>query len=131
MRSRPAATIPACLLPSRSLSSLARPSKRSSSPMATTEGSKAQKANEKPSRAQDGRVSDKLRVLSADNVCRLEAFGALQQVKLHGLALVERAVAVLLDRGEVHKHIFARGALDKSIPLRPVEPLDCTFLSHG
>jgi len=37
-----------------------------------------------------------LRSLGADNVCRLEAFGALQQVKLHGLTLIERAVAVLL-----------------------------------
>src|SRR5271169_1495683 len=69
--------------------------------------------------------------LSADDVCRLEAFGALQQIKLHGLALVERTVAVLLDRGEVHEYIFPRGALDESISFRPVEPLHCTFLSHG
>jgi hypothetical protein len=72
-----------------------------------------------------------VRRLCADDVCRLEAFGALQQVKLHGLTLVERAVPVLLDRGEVHEYIFPRGALDKSIPFRPVEPLHCTFLSHG
>jgi hypothetical protein len=71
------------------------------------------------------------RTLCADDVCRLKAFGALEQVKLHGLTLVERAVAVLLDRGEVHEYIFHRGALDKSIPFRPVEPLHCTFLSHG
>jgi hypothetical protein len=72
-----------------------------------------------------------VRRLCADDVCRLEALGALQQVKLHGLTLVERAVAVLLDCGEVHEHIFPRGALDESIPFRPVEPLHCTFLSHG
>ncbi len=72
-----------------------------------------------------------VRRLCADDVCRLEAFRALQQVKLHGLTLVERAVAVLLDCGEVHEHIFPRGALDESIPFRPVEPLYCTFLSHG
>jgi len=70
------------------------------------------------------------RLRRADDVCRLEAFGALQQVKLHGLTLVQGAVAVLLDRGEVHEHVFSRGALDKSIPFRPVEPLHCTFLSH-
>jgi len=72
-----------------------------------------------------------VRRLCADDVCRLEALGALQQVKLHGLTLVERAVAVLLDCGEVHEHIFPRGALDESIPFRPVEPLHCAFLSHG
>ena len=69
--------------------------------------------------------------LSADDVCRLEALGALQQIKLHGLTLVERAVAVLLNSGEVHEYIFSRGALDESISFRPVEPLHCTFLSHG
>jgi hypothetical protein len=70
-------------------------------------------------------------VLCADDVCRLKAFGALQQIKLHGLTLIQGAVAVLLDGREVHEYIFPRGALDKSVSLRPVEPLDCTFLSHG
>ena len=70
-------------------------------------------------------------ILGADDVSRLEALGPLQQVELHGLTFIERAVAVLLDRGEVHEHIFPRGALDESISLRPVKPLDCTFLSHG
>src|ERR1700741_2389296 len=47
--------------------------------------------------------------LSPDDVCRLKAFGALQQIKLHGLTFIERAVAVLLDGGEVHEYIFSRG----------------------
>jgi hypothetical protein len=72
-----------------------------------------------------------VRSLCADDVCRLEPFRAFQQIKLHGLTFVERAVAVLLDGGEVHEYIFSRGALDESISLRPVEPLHCTFLSHG
>jgi hypothetical protein len=72
-----------------------------------------------------------VRSLCADDVRRLKAFRAFQQIKLHGLTLVERAVAVLLDCREVHEHIFPRGALDESISFRPVEPLDCTFLSHG
>ena len=72
-----------------------------------------------------------VRGLCAYDVCRLKAFGALEQIKLHGLTLVERAVTILLYRGEVHENIFTRGALDKSISLRPVEPLYCTFLSHG
>jgi hypothetical protein len=69
--------------------------------------------------------------LGSDDVCRLKALGALKQIELHGLTFIQRAVAVLLDGGEVHEHIFARGALDESITLRPVEPLHCTFLSHG
>jgi len=72
-----------------------------------------------------------VRRLCADDVGRLEAFGAFEQVKLHGFTLVQGAVAVLLDGGEVHENIFPRGALDKYISLRPVEPLHCTFLSHG
>ena len=79
----------------------------------------------------DGRVTETVRVLGADDVRRLKSFGALQQIKLHGLTFVERAVAVLLDGGEVHEYIFSRGTLDKSISLRPVKPLHCTFLSHG
>ena len=72
-----------------------------------------------------------VRGLGPDDVRRLKAFGALEQIELHGLTFVQRAVAVLLDRGEVHEHIFPRGALDESISLRPVEPLHCSFLSHG
>src|ERR1700691_3738407 len=87
--------------------------------------------NKKPSRWDREGFGMVRRLRCADDVCRLEAFGAFQQVKLHGLTLVEGAVAVLLDRGEVHEHVFSRGALDKSIPFRPVEPLHCTFLSHG
>ena len=71
------------------------------------------------------------RRLRADDVGRLKAFGAFQQIKLNGLALVQGAVAVFLDRGKVYEHIFPRRALDESISLRPVEPLHCTFLSHG
>ena len=72
-----------------------------------------------------------VRGLCADDVRRLKSLGTFQQVKLDSLTLVQGPVAVLLDGGEVHKHIFPRGALDESISLRPVEPLHCTFLSHG
>src|ERR1017187_9224391 len=68
--------------------------------------------------------------LRANDVARLKAFGAFEQIKLHGLTLVERAVAVLLNGGEMYENVFARGALDKAISLRPVEPLHCSFLSH-
>lgn len=66
----------------------------------------------------------------ADYVGRLEALGALQQVKLHRFALVERAIAVFLNSGKMHKYVFSGGALDKAISFRPVKPLDCPLLSH-
>jgi hypothetical protein len=69
--------------------------------------------------------------LSAHDVCRLKALGALEQIKLHGLSFIERAIAVLLNGGEMHEDILSRGALDKPVSLRPVEPLDSSFLSHG
>jgi hypothetical protein len=69
--------------------------------------------------------------LGANDVARLEAFGAFQQIELHGLTLIERAVAVLLNRGEMYENVLSRGALDKSISLRPVKPLYCSLLSHG
>lgn len=68
--------------------------------------------------------------LCADHVARLKAFGAFQQIELHGLTLIERAVAVLLYRGEMYEYVLPRGALDKTISFRPVEPLDCPLLSH-
>ncbi len=69
-------------------------------------------------------------VLHADYVTRLEAFGALQQIEFHRFALIESAVTVLLDCGEMDEDILPRGALDKTVALRPIEPLYCTLLSH-
>src|SRR5271169_4596058 len=81
--------------------------------------------------AASGRVSNcGTSRLGADDVARLKAFGAFEQIELHGLTLVERAVAVLLNGGEMHEDVFSRGALDESISLRPVEPLYCSLLSH-
>ena len=68
--------------------------------------------------------------LCADDVCRLEPFWSLQQIKLHRLALIQRTVSVFLDGGEMHEHILSGGALDKTIALSPVEPFYCSFLSH-
>jgi hypothetical protein len=70
-------------------------------------------------------------VSRANHVRCLEAFGALQQIKLHGFSFVERAVSVFLDGRKMDEHVLTGGALDKSIPLCPVEPLHCAFLSHG
>src|SRR5208283_4899338 len=69
--------------------------------------------------------------LGADYVAGLKAFGAFEQIELHGLTLVERAIAVLLNGGEMYENILTRGALDETISLRPVEPLHSSLLSHG
>jgi hypothetical protein len=31
----------------------------------------------------------------------------------------------------MNEDVFPGGALDESVTLRPVEPLDCTFFSHS
>jgi hypothetical protein len=79
-------------------------------------------------------MSDRVRpesVSRADHVRCLEAFGALQQIKLHGFTFIERTVSVFLDRRKMDEHVLTSGALDKSVTLCPVEPLHCTLLSHG
>jgi len=68
--------------------------------------------------------------LRTNHVGRLKSLGAFKQIELDGLALVQRAIPVLLDGGEMHEHVLSRGALDEPIPLRPVEPLHSTLLSH-
>ena len=68
--------------------------------------------------------------LSADDVCSLEAFRPLQQVKFDRFALIESAIAVFLDGGEVNENVFTRRPLDESVSFGPVKPLYCTLLSH-
>jgi hypothetical protein len=67
----------------------------------------------------------------ANDVTRLEPLGALQQIELHGFALVQRAIAILLDGGEMNEDILTSGPLDKTVSFSPVEPLYCTLLSHN
>ena len=45
--------------------------------------------------------------LAAYNVRCLKALGAFQEIEFNGLTLVERAVAIFLDCGEMDEHIFA------------------------
>jgi hypothetical protein len=66
----------------------------------------------------------------ADYVSCLEPFRALQQIELHGFAFIQCPVAVFLDCRKMNENIFPGGALDKPVSLRPVEPLDCSLLSH-
>jgi hypothetical protein len=67
----------------------------------------------------------------AHDVTRLEPLGALQQIKLHGFALIQRAVTILLDGGEMNEDVFPSGPLDKTVSFSPVKPLHCTLLSHN
>jgi hypothetical protein len=67
----------------------------------------------------------------ADDVTRLEPLGALQQIELHGFALVQRTVTILLDGAEMNEDIFPCGPLDKTVSFSPVKPLHCTLLSHN
>jgi len=82
--------------------------------------------NEKPSRLGERVGNCVTSGLGANDVTRLKAFGAFEQIELNGLTLVERAVAVLLNRGEKNEGVFPRGALDETVSLRPVEPLYCS-----
>src|SRR5918998_2910776 len=64
------------------------------------------------------------------NVLRLRTLGALGEVELDLLVLVERLVAAGLDRGEVDEHVLAATILrDEAEALVGVEPLDGA-LSH-
>jgi len=58
-------------------------------------------------------------------------FWILKQIELDGFALIQRAVAVLLDGGEMNEDIFPCGPLDKTVSFSPVEPLYCSLLSHN
>ncbi len=64
------------------------------------------------------------------DIYRLEALGALLDIELHRIALIEAAIAGSLDSSIVNKHIFTGGTLNEAVPLFTVEPLDSTFL-HG
>src|SRR3954452_24920606 len=64
------------------------------------------------------------------NVLRLRALGALGEIELDLLVLVERLVATGLDGGEVDEHVLAAAVLrDEAEALLGVEPLDGA-LSH-
>src|ERR1700722_6191955 len=63
------------------------------------------------------------RGLDAFDVLPLPAFGALHYVELHLLTSLEAAKPGCLDGGEMHEHIFAILAADKTIALGIVKPL--------
>ncbi len=62
---------------------------------------------ENPSRRLEGCASGREAELAAADVCGLKALRAFQQVKLYRLALIEGAITVFLDGGEMDEHVFA------------------------
>src|SRR5215469_10999734 len=68
--------------------------------------------------------------LEACDVLCLKALRALLHFEFHRLAFIQGLVAVHLNGGEVHKHIFAGLALDEPVALRSIEPLHCSLFLH-
>jgi len=68
--------------------------------------------------------------LESLNVGSLQTLGAADHLKLNGLTLVERAIAVRLNRGEMDENVLASLALDETIALAGIEPLHCTLFFH-
>ena len=64
------------------------------------------------------------------NVGSLQALGAADNLEFNGLSLVERAIAVRLDGGEMDEHVLAALALDESKALASVKPLHCSLFFH-
>ncbi len=65
------------------------------------------------------------------NVRGLQALGAADDFELDRLAVVQRLVAIRLDRGEMYEYIFPGLALDEAKAFAGVKPLDCSlFFAH-
>ena len=63
-------------------------------------------------------------------VFRLQALWALSNLELHSLALIQAAITIALDCGEMDKNILSRLALDEAESLAGIEPLHCSLFSH-
>jgi hypothetical protein len=96
-----------------------------------TLGESTTKQETLPEKSERVGESGLFRLSGANDVTRLEPLGALQQIELHGFALIQRAVTILLDGGEMNEDVFACGPLDKTVSFSPVEPFHCTLLSHN
>jgi hypothetical protein len=57
----------------------------------------------------------------------LEAFGALGDVELDGLAFLQAAKASRLDSRKMHEHVVARLAADKAEAFGVVKPFHCSL----
>src|SRR6267143_5850756 len=68
--------------------------------------------------------------LRVSDVLGLQTLGAALYLELYFASLLQRLVAVHLDRREGDKYVFAIGPLDEPIALGGVEPFHSTFFSH-
>ena len=69
-------------------------------------------------------------LLRTVDVFGLQAFRSALHLELNLRAFFKRPVAGHLDGREVDKHIFATGALDKSIAFGGIKPFHYTLFSH-
>jgi len=92
--------------------------------------------------SQEGRTKKKARLsagsfqsdfairLEGGNVRCLQALGALGHFELNRLSVIQRLVAVGLNRGKVDENVLAGLALDESESLAGIEPLYCSLFSQ-
>ena len=64
--------------------------------------------------------------LSRFHIVGLPAFRAFDHIELHLLPFLQAAKSAGLNRREVHKHVLAVLAADKTITFGIVKPLDCS-----
>ena len=78
------------------------------------------------------RASGEPRALSraAHYVRCAQALWTLLAFELDAFPFIQGLVAVLLNSGEMHKYVFSRGTLNKTIALGPVKPLHYPVLFH-
>ena len=89
-------------------------------------------ANKKPSPASRSWVSllNGLQLHNAD-VGGLKALGSLFDIEFNGVAFVELTEAFADERFVMDEHVLAFGALDESVTLRTVEPLDSSLFHES
>src|SRR4051812_10281162 len=68
--------------------------------------------------------------LGFGDVPRLRTLGTIDDLELDRLTFLERPEAIATDRGIVHEHVAATIALNESVALRVVEPLDLACNTH-
>ena len=64
------------------------------------------------------------------HVGRLRAFGALRDLELNGLSLLQGFKAFRLDRGVMHEHVRTGLPGDEAVALGVVEPLHGSLFPH-
>jgi hypothetical protein len=69
-------------------------------------------------------------VLESLNVGSLQTLRSADNLEFNGLSLVEGAVAVALDSGEMDENVLAALALDETKSFAGVKPLYCTLFFH-